>query len=63
VGQRQKKGPWGLAGGRAGKPGALLLKASAGSGTRRLEGNWSGRLASGAILRVDTPGGGGYGRT
>jgi len=59
MGQRQRHGPWGLAGGAPGKPGALWRERS---GRReRLPGNWSGRVEAGAVLRVDTPGGGGYG--
>jgi N-methylhydantoinase B len=62
VGQRQEKGPWGLAGGKPGKKGALYLQTPDADRPIRLAGNWSGRLEAGSILRVDTPGGGGYGR-
>ena len=75
VAQRQKKGPSGMAGGQPGKPGGLFLQAAAEQATRgkiaggtlknarwrRLPGTWSGRLAAGSRLRVDTPGGGGFG--
>jgi len=60
VGQRQRKGPWGLAGGAPGRPGVLSRERAGKRET--LPGNWSGRVEAGTLLRVDTPGGGGYGR-
>lgn len=56
---RQDRGPWGLAGGCAGLPGRT---------TAWLAGDWSAmpgkmqrELPAGSVLRVETPGGGGWG--
>jgi N-methylhydantoinase B len=62
VGDRQETGPWGLAGGTGGSPGRLHLRRPRARGWSRLPGHWSGTLAAGSELAVQTPGGGGYGR-
>lgn len=57
---RRRFGPYGLAGGRPGKPGRNLLIVG---GRRRLLAGKCGFYAPvGAILRIETPGGGGWGK-
>ena len=53
--ERRRHGPRGAAGGRAGAAGATLLNGAA------LASKASMSLASGDVLRIETPGGGGWG--
>ena len=56
---RRERGPWGLAGGSAGKPGRnTLLRAGR---SRNLPAKTRFDARSGDILRIETPGGGGWG--
>jgi N-methylhydantoinase B len=58
---RRKFSPYGLSGGKDGAPGrATVLKAASGEAIE-LPGKCSRRLAKGDILRIETPGGGGWG--
>jgi N-methylhydantoinase B len=59
LGERRRRGPYGLAGGAAGKPGRDLL-VHAGK-ARRLAAKANVSLRAGDRLRVETPGGGGWG--
>jgi N-methylhydantoinase B len=52
-------GPYGLAGGSAGQPGINEVLSEGRS--RRLPGKFSLALKAGERLRIQTPGGGGYG--
>ena len=54
--ERRRHGPAGAAGGRDGLPGANLLNGAA------LPSKISLRLAAGDVLRIETPGGGGWGK-
>jgi len=54
--ERRRHGPAGAAGGRDGVPGANLLNDAA------LPSKTSLRLAAGDVLRIETPGGGGWGK-
>jgi N-methylhydantoinase B len=56
---RRVRGPYGLSGGRAGQPGKTTLQ-SAGR-LRELPGKARFRVAPGDLLRIETPGGGGFG--
>ena len=56
IAERRRRGPPGAAGGEAGAPGRDLLNG------RRLPGKAAGALRPGDRLRIETPGGGGYGR-
>ena len=58
--ERRKLGPWGLAGGGAGTPGVnwLLLD----SRKERLPGKVTRVAPRGAVIRIETPGGGAWGR-
>ncbi|HIA27859.1 MAG TPA: hydantoinase B/oxoprolinase family protein [Planctomycetes bacterium] len=57
--ERRQSAPAGLAGGLAGEPGRNTLTHE---GQRReLPGKWQGILAAGDRLRIETPGGGGWG--
>jgi N-methylhydantoinase B/oxoprolinase/acetone carboxylase alpha subunit len=52
--------PPGVAGGGAGKPGRVTLVR--GGRARRLEARGRVALAAGDVVRIETPGGGGWGR-
>ncbi|MEZ4699850.1 MAG: hydantoinase B/oxoprolinase family protein [Rhodothermales bacterium] len=59
--ERRSVGPSGLAGGDSGLPGRNVLVDADGRETI-LPGKFSRRLEAGERLRIETPGGGGYGR-
>jgi N-methylhydantoinase B len=61
VGERRRRGAWGLRGGAPGAPGGDLV-ARPGGRRRRLGSKTELRVAPGARLRIETPGGGGWGR-
>ncbi|HYV63840.1 MAG TPA: hydantoinase B/oxoprolinase family protein [Bryobacteraceae bacterium] len=57
---RRQRGPWGLAGGRSGKPGRnTLLRAGR---SLKLPSKTRFDAQSGDLLRIETPGGGGWGQ-
>jgi N-methylhydantoinase B len=58
--ERRKLGPYGLAGGHSGRRGRDTL--SIAGRTRTVAGKFTGRLSAGDRIRVETPGGGGWGR-
>jgi 5-oxoprolinase (ATP-hydrolysing) len=60
LGQHRRSGPYGLAGGEAGKPGRQWLE-RAGGEVEELHGIDERELAAGDRLVVETPGGGGWG--
>jgi N-methylhydantoinase B len=62
VGERHVHGPWGLGGGSPGRPGRLFVRRSARRAWERKGGRFAAELAAGAELRIETPGGGGFGR-
>lgn len=53
--ERRRHAPWGLAGGADGAPGAAWLN------DEPLPGKANFRVEAGDVLRIETPGGGGYG--
>jgi N-methylhydantoinase B len=56
---RRTRGPYGLAGGEAGKPGSnALIRAGK---SRRIGGKDRFEVGAGDVLRIESPGGGGYG--
>ncbi len=57
---RRKRGPYGLAGGGAGRPGRNILVR--GGGRRALPGKIRFEARAGDRLRVESPGGGGHGK-
>ncbi len=58
---RRTRGPWGLAGGEAGLPGkASVIRA--GGAVEEMPGKFSTRLKKGERIRIESPGGGGWGR-
>ncbi|HYK87357.1 MAG TPA: hydantoinase B/oxoprolinase family protein [Acidobacteriota bacterium] len=57
---RRKFRPYGLAGGRPGKPGRTMIRGGANAG--RLASKSRFRIGPGQCLRVETPGGGGWGK-
>jgi N-methylhydantoinase B/oxoprolinase/acetone carboxylase alpha subunit len=60
--ERRVSAPWGLDGGGSGAPGEnWLLPAGREDGAERLPDKVTRRLSCGDILRLRTPGGGGYG--
>jgi N-methylhydantoinase B len=59
---RRKRGPYGLAGGAAGKPGKNVIACHGRHGkTHQVPGKCAFFAQSGTILRIETPGGGGWG--
>jgi N-methylhydantoinase B len=59
--ERRAVAPWGLAGGEPGQVGRNLL-IRAGGQTEELPSKFTVRLAPGDRLRIETPGGGGWGQ-
>jgi N-methylhydantoinase B len=53
---RRSRGPWGAAGGADGAPGAQAIDGDA------VPGKVSRDIGAGTTVRIDTPGGGGWGR-
>jgi N-methylhydantoinase B len=58
---RRKRGPWGLAGGDAGRVGKTSVIRANGS-IEEMPGKFSTRLQKGERIRIESPGGGGWGR-
>ena len=61
LGDRRKRGPYGLAGGAAGKPGKNVIVRR--GKTEEVPGKCAFFAEAGTILRIETPGAGGWGRT
>jgi len=59
---RRSRGPWGLNGGIDGAPGLTTVMRVDGS-VKTMPGKFSTRLWKGERIRIETPGGGGWGRT
>ena len=57
---RRSQGPWGLAGGKCGAPGTATVVRSDGT-EEKMPGKFSARLRRGERIRIETPGGGGWG--
>jgi N-methylhydantoinase B len=57
---RRRRGPWGLAGGNDGAAGKACILRSDGS-VQSMPGKFSARLCAGERIRIETPGGGGWG--
>jgi len=60
VTERRRLRPWGLAGGKPGAPGRNTLRSAAGR-ERRLPAKGPVSVKPGDVLRIETPGGGGWG--
>jgi N-methylhydantoinase B len=58
---RRRCGPWGLAGGDAGEPGKTVVIRNSGS-VEEMPGKFSTRLQKGERIRIESPGGGGWGQ-
>jgi N-methylhydantoinase B len=58
---RRARGPWGLAGGQAGAPGKATVIRAGGS-LEEIPGKFSTRLKKGERIRIESPGGGGWGK-
>lgn len=57
---RRREGPWGLAGGSSGSPGVDRIERDGRAETIPAKGRFT--LASGDRIRIETPGGGGWGK-
>lgn len=57
---RRSRGPWGAGGGEDGAPGRAFIQHSDGS-VEQMPGKFSARLRKGERVRIETPGGGGWG--
>jgi N-methylhydantoinase B len=60
IAERRARGPWGLAGGGDAAPGVTTV--TQGRRTRRMAAKFTEALPAGAVVRVSSPGGGGWGR-
>jgi len=60
LGERRSRGPWGLSGAEDGSPGTATLIRLDGS-REAMPGKFSTRLHAGERIRIETPGGGGWG--
>ncbi|MEC7922576.1 MAG: hydantoinase B/oxoprolinase family protein, partial [Planctomycetota bacterium] len=60
--QRRSRGPYGMAGGEAGEPGRNLLRRAGEDGWTELPAVTTFSTRAGDRLRIETPGGGGWGR-
>ena len=58
---RRSRGPWGLSGGKDGAAGRTSIAHSDGT-VEEMPGKFSTRLRAGERIRIETPGGGGWGR-
>jgi len=58
---RRSRGPWGLSGGKDGTPGRTFVAHADGT-VEEMPGKFSTRLHAGERIRIETPGGGGWGR-
>lgn len=58
---RRKLRPYGLAGGEAGAPGRATLTEPDGDGEKDFAGKSTRQVLKGSVLRIETPGGGGWG--
>jgi N-methylhydantoinase B len=58
---RRKHGPWGLASGADGSPGKAFITRQDGH-QQEMPGKFSTRLRKGERIKIETPGGGGWGR-
>ena len=59
--ERRTRGPWGLAGGEPGAPGKTSVIRNGGS-IEEMPGKFSARLWRGERIRIESPGGGGWGK-
>ena len=59
---RRERGPWGLAGGSHGARGTAEIVRHDGS-VESMPGKFSARLKKGGRIRIETPGGGGWGES
>jgi N-methylhydantoinase B len=57
---RRTRGPWGLSGGQAGSPGKASVIREGGA-IEEMPGKFSTRLRKGERIRIESPGGGGWG--
>jgi len=57
---RRTRGPYGLSGGKPGAPGTAALVRQDGS-AEKLPGKFNVRLRKGERIRIESPGGGGWG--
>jgi N-methylhydantoinase B len=59
--ERRVSAPYGLAGGGAGTSGLNTLQPEGATAEERLPAKGSTQLEAGAVIRIETPGGGGWG--
>ncbi len=62
ISDRRRRGPYGLAGGKAGAPGRNRVRRAAGKPPERQPGKFQLDLPAGATVTIESPGGGGFGR-
>ena len=62
IAERRVRGPWGLAGGAAGRPGETLVREPGARASRRMPDKFTLDVPAHTLLTVASPGGGGWGR-
>ena len=62
ISERRGRGPYGLAGGEAGKPGVNRVRLIPQALERRMPGKFTLDAPAGAVITIESPGGGGFGR-
>jgi len=61
ISERRSRGPCGLAGGEPGRPGANRVRLPR-AASSRMPSKFQRDLPAGAVLTIESPGGGGFGR-
>jgi N-methylhydantoinase B len=62
ISERRARGPYGLGGGAAGRPGANTVRSGPRGRVARMPGKFQIDLPARAVITVASPGGGGFGR-
>lgn len=62
IAERRSRGPYGLAGGDAGRPGQTRVRRPRAAKDERMPAKFTADLPKGTIVTVESPGGGGWGR-
>ena len=62
ISERRRRGPYGLAGGEAGRPGINRVRQVPQALERTMPGKFTVDAPAGAVITIESPGGGGFGR-
>jgi len=61
ISERRRRGPYGLAGGEAGRPGVNRVRLMPQALERKMPGKFTLDVPAGAVIAIESPGGGGFG--